>query len=55
MGLSVPSRSRPGAARCGLGCATLALTTFAAVAVQRAAGPNAAMAVAGTYLEQAPS
>jgi hypothetical protein len=32
-----------------LGCAALALTTFAAVAVQRAAGPNAAMAVAGTY------
>jgi hypothetical protein len=32
-----------------LGCATLALTTIGAIAVQRTAGANAALAVAGIY------
>jgi len=48
MSLSAPSR--PDRRRTmWLGCATLALTTIAAVTVQHAAGANAALAVAGTY------
>ena len=48
MSLSVPSRSDRRRTM-WLGCATLALTTIAAVTVQRMAGANAAMAVAATY------
>ena len=49
--MSLSASRRPGRRRTiWLGCATLALTTIAAVAVQRTAGANAALAVAGVYV-----
>ena len=48
MTLSAPGRSNRRRTM-WLGCATLMLTTIAAVAVQRTAGAHAALAVAGVY------